>query len=236
MTHNKNDISISEQVLEIRYKPNPVILDKRGSWAESISKEMSLPEWNIVQNRIEVHNKDKKDLIFVGFRNCGYISHNVPTSNYFPDKAIKFVKFIHSLDGFNNPLFIERIGVRSRFISEFKGKFEELRERYSNRFLRLTDEAKEIISAKVVDIGGPIDFLDKYGNFNTFSGPMLDKQMKQSIASAEKYPDVGLYFDIDYWQKPQKYVQLQDIVSMVKAFSNESWSRHEKVKNLIYKD
>jgi hypothetical protein len=48
---------LNEHVLEVRYKPNPKVLDYRGTWAESISDHMKLPEWRIVENRIDIYDK-----------------------------------------------------------------------------------------------------------------------------------------------------------------------------------
>ncbi len=55
-TQSKNDV-ISEAVFEIRFKPNPKVLDFRGVWAEQISKHMNLSEWRIDTNLIEIHDK-----------------------------------------------------------------------------------------------------------------------------------------------------------------------------------
>jgi hypothetical protein len=59
--------SLSETVLEIRYRPNARVLDHRGAWAEIISAHMSLPQWNIVENRVDIHSKDKSQHVFVSF-------------------------------------------------------------------------------------------------------------------------------------------------------------------------
>ena len=91
---------LNEHVLEVRYKPNPKVLDYRGAWAESISDHMNLPEWRIVENRIDIYDKKNKDHAFVGFRNAGFVAHDTPTKNYFSDKAVKFLKHLFSFEGF----------------------------------------------------------------------------------------------------------------------------------------
>jgi len=62
---------VNEHVLEIRYKPNPKILDLRGTWAEQISLHMDLPHWRIVANRIDAFTEGESIHAFVGFRNGG---------------------------------------------------------------------------------------------------------------------------------------------------------------------
>ena len=123
---------LNEHILEVRYKPNPKILDYRGSWAEAISDYMTLSEWRILENRIDIYDKENKDHAFVGFRNSGFVAHDTPTKHYFPDKAVRFFKYLLSLDGFEKSPYVERIGVRSKFCKEYEGSFDELRDKYTS--------------------------------------------------------------------------------------------------------
>ncbi len=52
---------LNAHTLEVRYKPNPKILDYRGTWAELISNHMNLSEWKIIENRIDIYDKEKKN-------------------------------------------------------------------------------------------------------------------------------------------------------------------------------
>jgi hypothetical protein len=132
------DSITNEHVLEIRYKPNPKVLDHRGTWAEEISRHMELSEWRIVENRIDIFSKTQDVHAFVGFRNAGLVARDTPTANFFPDKAVKLLRYLFSLEGFGDPLTVERLGVRSRFCTPFDGTFETLCERYATRLLTLT--------------------------------------------------------------------------------------------------
>ena len=227
---------LNVHTLEVRYKPNPKILDYRGTWAELISNHMNLSEWKIIENRIDIYDKEKKNHAFVGFRNAGLVAVDTPTRNYFPDKALKFFKYLFSLEGFEKTPFLLRIGVRSRFCKEYNGSFDELRDKYSSKYLSLTERAKEIIGAKLLDIGGPLNFSDRYGNFNTMSGPMKDEQMPQYFQYTEDFPDVGLFFDIDYWLKPERKLNEKEILKTIKDFSNSAWERFDKISSLILGD
>lgn len=232
---NKPGPPSNEHILEIRYRPNSRILDLRGTWAEKISVHMELPEWRIIENRIDVFDKSDSFHVFVGFRNGGVIALDTPTQNYFPDKVGKLLTFLFGLQGFDNPLFIERLGVRSKFCTPFEGSFDQLRERYASRYLQLTDAAREAIgrNARLVDIGGPLNFADQLGNFNTMGGPMTATQFPQFFKKDEGFPDVGLYFDIDYWVKPAKSLSGHEVVSLVRNFATQSWLRHDRVHGLI---
>lgn len=225
---------LNEHILELRYKPNPKVLDYRGSWAEAISDHMKLPKWRIVENRIDIYNEENRDHAFVGFRNAGFVAYNTSTKNYFPDKAVKFFKYLFTLTGFEKKPYVERIGVRSKFCRKHEGSFDELREKYVSNYLSLTDSAKKIIDAKLLDIGGPLNFADKYGNFNTMSGPMTDEQMPQFFEGAKEFPTVGLYFDIDYWLMPKKEVDEQEIIKHITNFTNSAWDRFDSISRLIF--
>lgn len=224
---------LNEHILEVRYKPNPKILDYRGSWVEAISNHMELPKWGIVENRIDIYNEENREHVFVGFRNSGFVARDTPTKNYFTDKAVKLFKYLFTLTGFEKTPYVERIGVRSKFCKKYEGSFDELREKYTSNYLSLTDIAKDRIDAKLLDIGGPLNFADRYGNFNTMSGPMIDKQMAQYFDTTKEFPTVGLYFDIDYWLKPEKEMDGPEILRHIAQFANSAWDRFDSISRLI---
>jgi hypothetical protein len=224
---------INEHTFEIRYKPNPKVLDYRGSWAEAISDHMKLPDWRILENRIDIYDEKGGERAFVGFRNAGFVTHNTPTKNYFPEKTTKFFRYVLNLDGFGKSLLVERIGVRSRFCRKYEGTFEELKEKYTAKYLSLTEEAKKIIDAKLLDIGGPLNFADRHGNFNTMSGPMIHDQLSDFFGKAEGLPKVGLYFDIDYWLKPNKEMDGGEILRNIEEFAISAWNKFESISALI---
>ena len=233
MSKTNKEIAVNENILEIRFKPNPKVLDFRGVWAEILSTELSLPEWQIVENRVDIFEKQMKERIFVGYRNAGFTCFDTPTPNYFPDKVIKFLKILLNLEGFGNLIFIERIGVRYKSITPYSKDFNDLLNKYISRYLNLTDEAIKVLNAKMIDIGGSINFVDKLGNFNTVSGPMAKEQMKKFITREGEYPDVGLYYDIDYWTRPKRVMTQTEITGIVKAFATESSDKKNHICRLI---
>jgi hypothetical protein len=161
---------------------------------------------------------------------------NAPTANFFPDHAVKFFKHVLRLRDFPTPVYVTRIGVRQRFLSPFDGTLEDLVTRYSERYLRLTEAAKEAVAGKLLDLAGPLNFADAHGNFNTNCGPMHQDQAKTVLEGLEPergFPSVGLFYDIDYWLRPEKELSEGNILSNIKAFSIEGWSRHDRVRQLI---
>lgn len=227
----------SEHLFEIRYKPNARILDKRGYWAEELCEHMRLPHWKINPNRLDVFDETTRQRGFVSFTNAGYQCENGPTHTFFADKAVKYFKFVLELEAFPNPLFIDRIGVRQKFITPYLGTFDHLVHKFSERYLKLTDPALAAIDAKLIDIGAPLNFADKHGNFNTLCGPMPKAQSDELMSNdTAELPEIGLFFDIDYWIRPRKQWSGNDILKAIRTFAIEGWRRHDQVKNLILQD
>jgi hypothetical protein len=231
----KVDPITNEHVLEIRYRPNPRILDLRGGWADKISTEMGLKHWRIVENRVDVFADEQTEHAFVGFRNAGFTASDTPTRNFFPDKASKLLRFLFTLDAFGDELHVERLGIRSRFCTPFSGNFETLVELFASRYVTLTPAARAAIGAgaRLIDIGAPLNFADRLGNFNTVCGPMIKKQLGEFFRKDEGFPEVGLYYDIDYFSKPERMMAGRDMLATINGCALAAWDRHERVKALI---
>ncbi|MBU6435704.1 MAG: hypothetical protein KJS98_20545, partial [Nitrospirae bacterium] len=73
----------------------------------------------------------------------------------------------------------------------------------------------------------------KHGNFNTVSGPMIEDQMRQFFDWKDELPEVGFYYDIDYWLKPKKEQSESEILRTIGSFCKEGWERHNRLKHLI---
>jgi hypothetical protein len=233
-TSDKQD-TINEHILEFRYKPNPKVLDNRGVWAEVLSEEMELTEWRIVDNRIDVFSPNEDQKVFVSFRNAGFVVNDSPLPDYFPNKAVKVLRCLFKFEGFGNNIAIERIGVRSRFCVPFAGEFKTLTELYESRFLTLTQRAKTKLGegCQLIDIGGPLNFADNAGNFNTMSGPMARAQLIDFFKRETGFPDVGLFIDIDYWKKPGCQMSENEIVGTVKNLAAAAWTRYEQIRDTV---
>jgi hypothetical protein len=224
---------LNESIFELRYKPNPKIIDFRGIWAMQIAEHMGLPSWRITDNRIDIYDENTKDHGFVGFRNTGYSAVDSTSKPYFSDKTIKLMKFIFSLDGFGKRLFIERIGLRYKVCRPFEQGFEKLVELFSTNYFCMTEKAKKIIDAKILDVGAPINFADKIGNFNTMCGPMAKAQIVRFLEKSENHPEIGLYFEVDYWLTPKKEFGENEIIGHVRNFSSAASERYEQIVRLI---
>lgn len=226
---------LNEHILEIRYKPNAHIFDYRGDLAESISKHMSVSEWRIGQNRVDVYDKDQLTRFFVSFRNAGAVIRNTPLPDYFPNHASKFLRHLFSLEPLVDPVRVERLGVRSRFAAPSSMMFEVLLEKYCQCIIAPTQVANEVFDAKLIDIGGSLNFETKSGWINSNSGPMEKTQLVRyfDFVEQERLPEAALYVEFDYWLKPSREVPLKEIVACVKLYAQENWQRYDRIRTLV---
>jgi hypothetical protein len=226
---------ISEHILEVRFAPNPTILDYRGSWAEMIKDLMGLSHWRIGSNRIDLFDNEENPTItaFVSFRNCGFVIQDSPTRNYFSDQAIKLLKFLFQQKAFGDSIKVPRIGVRTRFATCFDGTFESLYNQYSTKFVAISPAAAQIFGEKMVDIGLSLTLESQFGKVNTTSGPMSADQLKAAFPLRDDVPDVALYLDLDYYKEPKNAMTVGEISTTVKHYAENAWNINESIVNLV---
>ncbi len=234
---NPNHIRQNECTFEIRYKPNTITLDRRGEWAEALTNHTRLEHWRVDLNRIDVFSEDQDIHAYVGYKNAGLTLNDAPNKDFFPNYVHNLLSFVFKLNGFGDPKHIERIGVRKKFCTPFTGSFDDLLKRYSTKYLTIPEQAWNSLGAgtRLTDIGGHLNFEDKVGNFNTMCGPMPQKQFSDYFSNPGSFPDVGLYYDIDYWVRPQKKMSGKDVIATIKNLFNAGWERHSRVRDLIIK-
>jgi len=225
----------NECIFEIRYKPNAKLLDHRGIWAEEIAQHLRLEHWQIVENRIDVFSEDRNTHAFLGFRNGGLTLLDVPNKEYFINYSKNLLAFIFGLEGFGDPVYIERIGVRCMFCTPYQGTFSELKDRFASRYLAITKQAMEAIGidAKLKDIGAPLDFSDSIGNFKTMFGPMLNEQFGDFFTKKGEFPPVGLFYNIDYSSHPKINLKGSQVIETIGEFLDAGWDRHTRVRDLL---
>ena len=225
----------NECVFEIRYRPNARVLDSRGDWAEELSRSMELPQWSIIENRVDLFTTDQSRRAFVSFRNAGFQAIDVPTRDYFPDQATKLMRTLLTFDTFGDRILVERIGVRQRFATPYDGTFDDLASRFASRYVSVTESARKAIGedSVLVDVGAPLNFRDRLGEFHTVAGPMRSEEFPKFFTKNESFPDVGLYFDIDYFRQPKAAFGEREIATFVTASFRSGWERHERVLALI---
>jgi len=223
----------NETVLELRFRPNALVLDHRGAWAENLSAHMSLPEWQIVENRLDIYSTDKTHHLFVGFRNAGMAYANTPSTTFFAEKAQRFLRRLFSLEDFGDPLHIERLGVRHKLAIPTQTSFIDLVEHFASEYVQLSASLKDAFGgATLIDIGAPLNYKDGLGFFNTSAGPMQEAQFKDFFRKKEGLPATGLYIDVDYWVKPEETLSSSDVISKVHQFTTAAQQRATTIRQL----
>jgi len=233
--HQVQSQMLSDFVLEIRYHAIGRFLDRQGSWADDISGALKLPIWTLNREILEAHSDTLGEKAFVGLKRSGFHCIDAAAQNYFIDRGSKLLHAIFSLDSFPSILQVERIGVRSRFFYGFDGDFAELRTRYCQRFLVLSQAATDAISGEFVDIGGHLDFKDSDGNFNTMSGPMRAEQAREILQRPRdsSIPEVGLFYDIDYWKQSLGEQHMDQLLTFLSRTATAAWERAERIRKLV---
>ena len=233
MGNEQQSKKISEHIFEIRYKPNPEFLDYRGIYVKGVSNLLGLTHWKIDENRVDLSDEMSNIKAFVSFRNFGISINESCDKNYFPNQANKLVRYLLTQKPFTNPIFITRIGVRTRVAYSFEIGFEKLLETYTNKIFTLTDEVRQILDNKIVDVSLPIFFKTEKGQLNTQSSPMTGDQLRDYFPNRVDLPDVAMYFDLDYWKEPNQDLRIDTITSLIKDYSIESWNIIEQIAVLL---
>ncbi len=224
---------LNEQVLEIRFKPEARMLDHRGIWAEQLQRQFELSEWLIAENRLDVYAKDNSRRLFIAFRNAGCTIRNGDEAS-FVDLAQRFLRFMLRESPFRSMQF-ERVGVLGRFADAYAGSFEDLLHRYTERVYTIAPAASEAFAAELTDIGGSLNFSTARGEIHSATGPMRKKQLLQYFDFAKDAPEVGSYFQFDYFVKPAQPVSMnaQQLLDLVAEYIRDNWARYGRLSNLL---
>lgn len=227
------DSSLNEHVFELRFRPNAQIIDFRGELAETISSHLGLPHWGIGRDRVDIFDASQRHRAFVSFRNLGYTVKDTSLASYFPDKAAKFLSYLTTLKLFSGRFAVQRVGVRSQFAWSLPFGFEEALGRITSRYCGLTNDATEVIGARIVDFNPAVNFRDEHGFFDTQFGAMTNEEVKRYLGGRDSYPDIALYYDIDYWRTGEDEWKAEQILQFLRTTARAGWERADKLFGLI---
>ena len=222
---------VNEHILEIRYRPDPLVLDVRGELAASVLRNLELSEWQITENRVDVFSKDEVVRAFVSFKNAGITIRDTSLPDYFPNQATKFVRGLFAQKPFRDPISIERLGVRSRFGLGVALSFQELLTLFRTRLSWPTPAALEVYGANLVDIGYPMVFETTSGRIQSTCGPMAAEQLANFFGheDRDRLPEVALYMEFDYFVKPGEPMSFKAVVGHIRQYAEENWDRYARL-------
>lgn len=217
---------LSNHILEIRIKPDPRFLDKRGSIAANLAN-YKFNHWSISRNRIDFTSEEYPKLsAFFSFANIGVVSQYPIKKSEFEKTAIEFLK--SSWTNFDTSK-ITRLGIKSTFLIETEN-FNDTFLGFKNNFLKIPDEDIKKINGDLIDIGFPLSFMDGDNYINIFAGPMEKKQSQNYFE--EQAFDSGIFVDFDYYRENiSPHITLKNITDFIK----DGLERAENNTNVISK-
>lgn len=187
--------TLTKHFFEIRFKPKPSILDKRGRITEKLIGD-PFNGWTISENTINFNNKDDKFITgYFSFRNLGFALTQTKSDNYFVDKYRSFITNACTLFNIND---ITRVGIRTSFYSE-TDDFEITRVKLQSKIFKEDCNNFNDLGEAIVDVGFAIDFSDQSNFINTEFGPMKKEQAEQRLGKEEDgLYEQGLFLGVDY--------------------------------------
>jgi hypothetical protein len=228
-------IEVKEEVFEIRFKPNPKILDFRGMWTELFSQSLDYEHWKIEENKLDIFNKDQTERAFLSYKNCGFTCLESPTENYFLDKGFKFFKLLYEIKEFESPLTVERIGIRHKYIVEDTQGFEHAQKGVVNNFISPSTQAKNIFGENIQDLAFMGEFSNPLYNLTLRLSPVRKEEIEGNIRKAI-IPEAGIMVDMDFFSKPAKQLTFGEIQNFIKLTSLEGRKKYQETLALIFKD
>lgn len=224
---------VSEHLVEIRYRALGKLVDIRGLIADWIADHTDLSYWSIADNRVDfqISENSDREKAFVTHRNLGYSTRSPDTRNYFPDRAIRFIRELLRVEGFElRPIL--RFGLRSRLLLPYDGQFESLLRRV-NELMPLHEHHSRPFSAQVEDVG-PIVVLRR-GNIRIKfqSGPMGRDQARAMLGVTEQLPDTGFFMDIDQYQANIGPMNERDVATLVRSLNDHAWDAVDFYNRLL---
>lgn len=201
--------TITNYIFEVKTRPNPLFLDKRGGITEKVIRE-TFDHWVISDNTINfLSSKYPKLTAFFSFNNLG-LSMQCSSKEDFLKVSDEFIK---STWEFVSNDSIIRLGVRSQILTE-ANSFSELYNLYKEKLLKMNETNLKIFGSELVDLGLALDFSDGKDSFKIMAGPMEKNQSKNIFGEAAF--EVGKFLDLDYSRKEiSPYITIKNVMEFV---------------------
>lgn len=208
-------------------------MDHRGKWAAIVSKEMGLPEWKVIENRVDFRNADRSIRAFVSYRNFGITVVDQQTHNFFEDKAKKLLKTVADLNGFDVPIAIERFGVRSKTCEPYDGDFAVLADQVRDKLFNTAALDELGGGESIVDVAAVMYFKAQFGQINAQISANTAVQLKRLFPTHEDLPDASWTADLDYFTESPKQMSVRDAAKTISDFVAELSGRYKTISKLI---
>jgi hypothetical protein len=216
-----------EYVLELKFKNNPIILDKLGKTTFKLLDSYFV-HWEVSNgNMLKVWNDDKT---FEGF--FTYFRFGARFKDLDDKEAL--IKFVRNILEMFPYLEAQRLGFRIKRFVMGENSFDELKDLYKENLV--IDDVTDLMPSGVSDIDYAFTILLKHKNnkVNVSSGPMEKDQAKIFFKEPDNLKDSGVFLDTDYYREfdPNVPIKLKEI----KEFLDSAEEISEEIsENLIKK-
>lgn len=220
-------------IIEVRYSPNPKILDERGALINKLvdSNIISNPHWELGGANITVSDKaDQKQSrkkIFIDIHRMSYISTSQDTNaSFFASFEKAYKVFKETISDFN----IKRIGCRvqgtySCASKEYKTIIEKFKAHFPSQFLLEEFPAQDL----------RFQLVYQNGMYNIGPVHKDDQFLKQEFSFDEKIEHIGFGIDTDNYMLKENSEQIIKDSSIKDVFMTSlsvEKSLFEKLKSL----
>jgi hypothetical protein len=228
-------VFVSEEVLEVRYKPRGSFLSSIGDIADYVVDQGLFRHWKIENsNKINFHNeteKQEKFLAFMSYRNAGCVAFDPDTRNFFKDKATQYWKTISQNKFFPIPDPL-RIGVRTKCFIKMDISFEEIEDRMFKYFFNpsvLSD-----IKLKRKDLQVVLDFEGDSMSMRVTFGPLPKNQAFQLFQfKSDHFESTGIFFDFDCYTNNPSPTNQKVVEAFIKRATETNWEQIDRVLEKI---
>lgn len=228
MSKTKEQMIVTEHVLEVRYQASGRFLDVRGYIADHFKSNEMFPHWQIDTNVVQFRDAPKKPEkigAFVGYKSAGLYTFDPDTRNYFEDKAGQFWRTLSKNQFYTIPE-IERFGCRTKAFLNCSETFENINNKLYQKFF--SDEFRSLIGEKEQDLQIVVNLNAGKFQLRITCGPIKKNEANNYFNfKSDLFEDTGIFLDIDVYII--KGIQSSKISSLVKEAMTLTW---EKIDNI----
>jgi len=185
-------MKLAKITCEIRFLERIRLLDGyKAVYRDLLKKEPEEAErWLIPGLRIE--DKEQKRVMVIDPIRSVINVEQPPNVGFCRDSVMQFFGSVNTRLGIPH---VARYGLRSTWLQEFKGTFDELLKTYKQRIF-----SSQGLAEKAFDVGAVFDYHGKDGHkLSVTTGPMQIEQLTSQflVFKPESLPSVFLYVDVD---------------------------------------
>jgi len=216
MTISDDNLKLEKVFFDLRFKPNLLFYD--GMYKIGTELNQFFPNWQT--DRLTIRLTDEKTYSAVLIGHNKIISEIDEPENFHIFKSLIF----KGKKAYTNNIPINeaiRVGMRFMWLVHVDFNFKELNEIIQQKYCKYLENIEKFFVSKFKDVGFSFDFEKNDYNFHLEFGPVQKEELSRRIKPTElisgdnkffKFPDIGLFFDIDCFTVDLKIGQLEEFL------------------------